>query len=450
VSNILIADDDKYLRKQIYWALKDSYKLFEAEDRRETLEVMKKNSVDLVLLDLHLPPEKDTSSEGIKILKEIKKNYPEVIIIVMTGDNEKKTALEAIDFGAYDYFSKPFDLEEMKIILKRALYLQNLEKENKRLSEELQEKYKFSNLIIGKSKRILEIFDLIKRVANSNCNVLLRGESGTGKELVARAIHYSSPRKERVFVAVNCAALPQDLLESELFGYEKGAFTGAGGQKPGKFELSSGGTIFLDEIADMSLSMQAKILRILQEKTFERVGGTKSIKVDLRLIAATNKDLEKAIQNNSFRDDLYYRLNVVSIYIPPLREREEDVPLLADFFLKRYTKENKKKIKGFSHPAMDLLMKSNWPGNVRELENVVERAVVLGKGDFILPEDFLLTSIEASEEVSSSKEASLVEEEKKLIKRILNKTGGNQTKAAELLGIHRNTLRRKIKKLNLA
>ena len=450
MSNILIADDDKYLRKQIYWALKDSYKLFEAEDRRETLQVMKKDSVDLVLLDLHLPPEKDTSSEGIKILKEIKKNYPEVIIIVVTGDNEKKTALEAIDFGAYDYFSKPFDLEEMKIILKRALYLQNLEKENKRLSEELQEKYKFSNLIIGKSKRILEIFDLIKRVANSNCNVLLRGESGTGKELVARAIHYSSPRKERVFVAVNCAALPQDLLESELFGYEKGAFTGAGGQKPGKFELSSGGTIFLDEIADMSLSMQAKILRILQEKTFERVGGTKSIKVDLRLIAATNKDLEKAIQNNSFRDDLYYRLNVVSIYIPPLREREEDVPLLADFFLKRYTKENKKKIKGFSHPAMDLLMKSNWPGNVRELENVVERAVVLGKGDFILPEDLFLTSIEASEEVSSSKEASLVEEEKKLIKRILNKTGGNQTKAAELLGIHRNTLRRKIKKLNLA
>lgn len=450
MSNILIVDDDKYLRKQIYWALKDSYKLFEAEDGKETLQVMNKNSVDLVLLDLHLPPRENTSSEGIKILREIKKNYPEVIIIVMTGDNEKKTALEAINLGAYDYFSKPFDLEEMKIILKRALYLQNLEKENKRLSEELQEKYKFSNLIIGKSKRILEIFNLIKRVANSNCNVLILGESGTGKELAAQAIHYNSPRKKRPFVAVNCAALPQDLLESELFGYEKGAFTGANSQKLGKFELSSGGTIFLDEIADMSLSMQAKILRILQEKSFERVGGAKSIKVDLRLIAATNKDLEKAIQNNSFRDDLYYRLNVVSIYIPPLRERKEDIPLLASFFLKKYTKENKKKIDGFSPSAMDLLMRYNWPGNVRELENVVQRAIVLGKGDFILPEDLFLTPVEASEEVFSSKEVSLVEEEKKLIKRILNKTGGNQTKAAELLGIHRNTLRRKIKKFNLA
>jgi len=448
VGKILIVDDDKYLRKQIYWAFKKYYRLLEAENGEEALKVMKKNFVDLVLLDLHLPPQKDTPLEGIKVLKEIRKNYPEVVIIVITGDNEKKTALEAINLGAYDYFSKPFDLSEMKIILKRALYLQSLERENRRLSEELQEKYQFSNLIIGKSKKIQEVFTLIRRVAQSNCNVLIRGESGTGKELVARAIHYNSSRKDKPFVPVNCAALPQDLLESELFGYERGAFTGATSQKPGKFEISSGGTIFLDEVADMSLSMQAKILRVIQERVFERVGGTKSIKVDIRIIAATNKDLEKAVKNNSFRDDLYYRLNVVSIYIPPLRERREDIPLLANFFLKKYAKENKKQINGFSPEAMDSLMRYDWPGNVRELENIIEGAVVLGRSNLILREDLFLTS---SQEVSSE-EASfpLMEQEKRLIKRILNKTGGNQTKAAKLLGIHRNTLRRKIKKYNLA
>ena len=448
MGKILIVDDDKYLRKQIYWAFKKYYRLLEAENGEEALKVMKKNFVDLVLLDLHLPPQKDTPLEGIKVLKEIRKNYPEVVIIVITGDNEKKTALEAINLGAYDYFSKPFDLSEMKIILKRALYLQSLERENRRLSEELQEKYQFSNLIIGKSKKIQEVFTLIRRVAQSNCNVLIRGESGTGKELVARAIHYNSSRKDKPFVPVNCAALPQDLLESELFGYERGAFTGATSQKPGKFEISSGGTIFLDEVADMSLSMQAKILRVIQERVFERVGGTKSIKVDIRIIAATNKDLEKAVKNNSFRDDLYYRLNVVSIYIPPLRERREDIPLLANFFLKKYAKENKKQINGFSPEAMDSLMRYDWPGNVRELENIIEGAVVLGRSNLILREDLFLTS---SQEVSSE-EASfpLMEQEKRLIKRILNKTGGNQTKAAKLLGIHRNTLRRKIKKYNLA
>jgi len=448
VGKILIVDDDKYLRKQIYWAFKKYYRLLEAENGEEALKVMKKNFVDLVLLDLHLPPQKDTPLEGIKVLKEIRKNYPEVVVIVITGDNEKKTALEAINLGAYDYFSKPFDLSEMKIILERALYLQSLERENRRLSEELQERYQFSNLIIGKSKKIQEVFTLIRRVAQSNCNVLIRGESGTGKELVARAIHYNSSRKDKPFVPVNCAALPQDLLESELFGYERGAFTGATSQKPGKFEISSGGTIFLDEVADMSLSMQAKILRVIQERVFERVGGTKSIKVDLRLIAATNKDLEKAVKNNSFRDDLYYRLNVVSIYIPPLRERREDIPLLANFFLKKYAKENKKQINGFSPEAMDSLMRYVWPGNVRELENIIEGAVVLGRSNLILREDLFLTS---SQEVSSE-EASLplMEQEKRLIKRILNKTGGNQTKAAKLLGIHRNTLRRKIKKYNLA
>ncbi|MCD6232337.1 PEP-CTERM-box response regulator transcription factor [Candidatus Aerophobetes bacterium] len=449
MGKILIVDDDKYLRKQIYWAFKKYYRLLEAENGEEALKVMKKNFVDLVLLDLHLPPQKDTPLEGIKVLKEIRKNYPEVVIIVITGDNEKKTALEAINLGAYDYFSKPFDLSEMKIILKRALYLQSLERENRRLSEELQEKYQFSNLIIGKSKKIQEVFTLIRRVAQSNCNVLIRGESGTGKELVARAIHYNSSRKDKPFVPVNCAALPQDLLESELFGYERGAFTGATSQKPGKFEISSGGTIFLDEVADMSLSMQAKILRVIQERVFERVGGTKSIKVDIRIIAATNKDLEKAVKNNSFRDDLYYRLNVVSIYIPPLRERREDIPLLANFFLKKYAKENKKQINGFSPEAMDSLMRYDWPGNVRELENIIEGAVVLGRSNLILREDLFLTS---SQEVSSDEEASLplMEQEKRLIKRILNKTGGNQTKAAKLLGIHRNTLRRKIKKYNLA
>ena len=322
---------------------------------------------------------------------------------------------------------------------------------DKRLQRELKNRYTFTD-IMGKSEEIGKTFKLIKKVALSNCSVLLRGESGTGKELVAQAIHCNSSRMEKPIVPVNCAALPEALLESELFGYEKGAFTGVSTRKLGKFEAASGGTIFLDEITDMSLPMQAKMVRVVQEQSFERIGGTKSVKVDIRLISATNKDLEKAIAKGLFREDLYHRLNVVTIYLPPLHERKEDIPLLANYFLKRNNRVNGRKIKSISAEALDLLMDYEWPGNVRELENVIERALVLTNNNVILPDDIFLRSWKRtldSEIISSPRSISLLEGEKTLIQEALKSTHWNQTKAAKLLRIHRNTLRRKIRYLRI-
>lgn len=322
---------------------------------------------------------------------------------------------------------------------------------DKRLQRELKNRYTFTD-IMGKSKEIWKTFKLIKKVALSNCSVLLRGESGTGKELVAQAIHCNSSRMEKPIVPVNCAALPEALLESELFGYEKGAFTGASTRKLGKFEAASGGTIFLDEITDMSLPMQAKMVSVVQEQSFQRIGGTKSVKVDIRLISATNKDLEKAIAKGLFREDLYHRLNVVTIYLPPLHERKEDIPLLANYFLKRNNRVNGRIIKSISAEALDLLMDYEWPGNVRELENVIERALVLTNNNVILPDDIFLRSWKRtldSEIISSPRSISLLEGEKTLIQKALKSTHWNQTKAAKLLRIHRNTLRRKIKNLKI-
>jgi len=451
MNSILIVDDDERQRKQIYWALKDYYEIFEAVNSLETLQIISAHPVDLVLLDLHLPPREDTPEEGMKLLREIKKVHPEISVVVITADGDKKTSLEAVKDGAYDYFTKPLDLEEVKVVLKRALYMQGLQQENERLQQQLENRYTFTN-IVGKSQKMQESFRLIKKVALSDCPVLLRGESGTGKELVARAIHYNSPRMEKTFVPVNCAALPEALLESELFGYEKGAFTGAGARKLGKFEVASEGTIFLDEIADMSLPMQAKILRVVQEQSFERVGGTKSVKIDFRLITATNKDLEEAMAKGLFREDLYHRLNVVTVYLPPLRQRKEDIPLLANCFLKRYNRANGEKVKTIPAEVLDLLVDYEWPGNVRELENVIERAVVLSSNGVILPEDILLRPWKStldSEIISSPRSISLVAGEKALIQKALKATHWNQTKAAKLLGIHRNTLRRKTKHLKI-
>jgi len=447
MNTVLVVEDNKNLRELIYWALKDSYKVFQAEDRPQMCQVIEKAPVDLVLLDLHLPPAMNTPEEGMRALGEIKKINPEIKVVVMTGDKEKETSLKAINNGAYDYFSKPFNLEEMEIVLKRALYIQSLERENRRLREELSREVQFAN-IIGKSDKMRSVFEMIRIVAQSGCTVLIRGESGTGKELVAQTIHYSGPRRDRPFVAVNCAAIPEALLESELFGYEKGAFTDATRGKPGKFELASGGTLFLDEIADMSLAMQAKILRVTQERTFERLGGTRQIKVDTRLIAATNKNLEELMIKEAFRQDLYYRLNVVSIYLPALRERKKDIPLLVNHFLRKYERVDNKKIKGVSTGALKLLMDYDWPGNVRELENAIERAIVLEQEDILLPTDISLGTREKplkSRITSSSINISLAEAEKRLIQKALKTTHWNQTEAAKLLGIHRNTLRRKIK-----
>ena len=365
MNTVLVVDDDERLRKQVHWALKDSYRVLQAEDRPQAHQIIEKAPVDLVLLDLRLPPVVDTPEEGMKTLEEIGILKPGIKVIVITADKKEETCLRAINKGAYDFFSKPFNLEEMRIVLKRALYRQNLEREIQRLRLSSEERYEFAN-IVGKSEPMRQIFETIRTLAQADCTVLLRGESGTGKELVARAIHYSSQRAGNPFVPVNCAAIPESLLESELFGYEKGAFTGATTRKLGKFELASGGTILLDEIADMSLAMQAKTLRVIQERTFQRLGGTGLMKVDIRLIAATNKDLEELMRTEAFREDLYYRLNVVSIYLPALRERREDIPLLVSYFLRKYNRVDNKNTKGISTQTLKLLMDYDWPGNVLE------------------------------------------------------------------------------------
>ena len=451
MNTVLVVDDDERLRKQVHWALKDSYRILQAEDRPQTHQIIEQAPVDLVLLDLRLPPAVDTPEEGMKTLEEIGRVKPGIKVIVITADKKEETCLRAINNGAYDYFSKPFDLEEMRIVLKRALFRQNLEREIQHLRLPSEEGDKFAN-IVGKSEPMRQIFEMIGILAQADCTVLLRVESGTGKELVARAIHYSSQRAGNPFVPVNCAAIPESLLESELFGYEKGAFTGAATRKLGKFELASGGTIFLDEIADMSLAMQAKMLRVIQERTFERLGGTKPITVDTRLIAATNKVLEELMRKEAFREDLYYRLNVVSIYLPALRERKKDIPLLVSHFLRKYNRVNNKNAKGISSQALKLFMDYDWPGNVRELENVIERVIVLGEADILLPRDLSLKTGQkpsGSRVTSSSGDISLAEAEKRLIKDTLNLTHWNQSKAAKVLGIHRNTLRRKIRRLKI-
>ena len=451
MKTVLVVDDDERLRKQVYWALKDSYRVLQAEDRPQAHQVIEEAPVDLMLLDLRLPPRVNTPEEGMKTLEEVRSAKPEIEVIVITADKKEETCLRAIENGAYDYFSKPFDLEEMRVVLKRALFRQNLERKIQHLHLQLEERYNFAGMV-GKSGPMRQIFEVIGILAQAGCTVLLRGESGTGKELVARAIHYSSQRAGNPFVPVNCAAIPESLLESELFGYEKGAFTGATTRKPGKFELASGGTIFLDEIADMSLAMQAKILRVIQERTFERLGGTRPIKVDVRIIAATNKVLEELMRKEVFREDLYYRLNVVSIYLPALRERKKDIPLLVSHFLRKYNRVDEKSAKGISSQVLKLLMDYDWPGNVRELENVIERVVVLGQGDMFLPSDLSLKAGEKplkSGVTSSSVDISLAEAEKRLIEDTLKLAHWNQTKTAKILRIHRNTLRRKIRRFKI-
>lgn len=447
MKTVLVVDDDDGLRKQIHWAFKDCYRLTEAANRTQMHYVLQENHVDLVLLDLHLPPRRSIPEEGIKALEEIKSVNPEIKVIVITGDNEEETSLRAIDNGACDYFCKPLILEEMKVVLDRVLYIQSLEQKNQQRRDKLIRKYQFAHMI-GKSKKMSQLFEMIERIAPTDCTVLLRGESGTGKELVSRAIHYNSARRERPFIVINCAALPETLLESELFGYEKGAFTEATSRKPGKFELAEGGTVLLDEIGDMSLAMQAKILRIIQEHSFERLGGTDLIKTDFRLIAATNKDLEKSIIEGSFREDLYYRLDVISFLLPPLRERKEDIPLLVSHLLMKFSQSNSKNLKRVSPEVLNLLTQYDWPGNVRELENVIERAVILSRKNTILPEHLPLRLRQPGPNNSSSSSA-CDKSEKEIIMQALQLTNGNQSRAAKELGIHRNTLRRKIRRLGI-
>ncbi len=406
----------------------------QAQDKHTALGLVREQRPDLVALDVSLTPGSTNGKEGMEILGELLNIAPRAKVIMITANDEKENMLEAVARGAYDYFVKPINLEEIRVVFKRALYIQKLEQENEKLVRELQEKHEFEEMV-GSCVKMQEVFSIIKRVSPIDVTVLINGESGTGKELVARAIHYSSLRKDNPLVVINCGAIPENLLESELFGHERGAFTDAYNKKIGKFELANNGTVFLDEIGELSLSLQVKMLRFLQERVIERVGGNEQIELDVRIIAATNSDLKKKMQEGSFREDLYYRLSVVSVSLPPLRERNGDIELLANYCLQRFARESNKKIKGFSREAINAIKRYPWPGNVRELENKIKRAVILSNTHLITTQDLGL-------EISSENTPRLLKEareqlEKRLIKEALMKSKGNISLAAREIGISR-------------
>ena len=438
---ILIVDDDLIVRDSMgNWLEEEGYKVDTIDNGYDGLEKIKTDTYDLAVVDIKMP-----GMDGIELLKLSKEIYPDLPILVMTAYASVDTAVQAMKDGAFDYIVKPFDPESVSQVIERAVRYKMLEKENILLKRELEKKYGFDE-IIGKSKKMEEIFELIRTVAESEAVVMIRGESGTGKELIARAIHANSKRKYGPLVALSCGALPESLLESELFGYEKGAFTGAEYSRKGRIEMASGGTLFLDEIGDISPKTQVDLLRVLQERTIYRLGSTKPIKVDIRIISATHRNLEEDAREGKFREDLYYRLNVVAINVPPLRERKEDIPLLANHFLQKYIMANSKRISGISGEAMEILIGYHWPGNIRELENVIERSVVVCKSDEISVQDF-------SEVVQKGKMESpprtLDESEKNHISRILADNNWNVSKSAAELGIDRATLYNKIKKYNI-
>ncbi len=448
---ILVVDDSEGTRNLCSKILeKEGYAVQTAENGEEALKLVNENSFDLIVTDLMMPV-----MDGMELLEQVKKSNPRMPVIIITAYASVATAVEAIKKGAYDYVPKPFNPGELQVTIEKALERLQLVEENIKLKEQLKDKYHFEN-IIGNSGPMQDIYKLVDKAARSNSNVVVYGESGTGKELIARAIHYNSARAEKPFVAVSCGAIPETLLESELFGYVKGAFTGAAADKKGQFEVANNGTLFLDEIGDIPATIQVKLLRVLQEREFARVGGTKPIKVDIRLISATNRDLASEVENGGFRQDLYYRLHVVPIYLPPLRDRKEDVSPLAEHFLKKYCKENKKGIKGFSPDVMNQLMAYNWPGNVRELENIVQRIVTFEESDTAtsdsLPPNFR-QQVEYHERLYKDGVENLeelVEEvEKQHIVRMLRETRGRRTDTAGRLGIDRRTLYGKIKKYGI-
>ena len=444
---ILVVDDDEITCNLLEEVLsKEGYTVQKALNGRQAIDQGEKQTYDVVLTDIKM-----TGVDGMEVLRAYRQKNPETIIIMMTAFGSIETAIRAIKEGAYDYVSKPFKLDEIKLTIQRALEQKRLLEENIYYRQELITKYKLEN-IVGGSPRMLQVYKTIARVAESRSTVLLMGESGTGKELIARAIHFNSPRGSRPFVAVDCSSLAETLLESELFGHVRGAFTGAVAAKKGLFEEADSGTCFLDEIGDISLAMQAKLLRVLQEHEIKRVGGTETIKIDVRIVAATNKNLEELVAEKKFREDLFYRLNVVSIHLPSLRERPEDIPLLADHFLKKFAAQNNKPACRISPEAMDILIRYRWPGNVRELENVIERTATLSGTNLIQPEDLprrLQLEPAQMDLRSLPSRIPLSELEKLYIQKVLEETGGNKKKAADILGIDRRTLYRMATRLGL-
>jgi len=452
---ILIVDDEKLMRISLESQLKkEGYNVKSMDNALDGLKMVKSEEYDIVVTDLRL-----SGMSGMDFLKEIKKHNQEIIVVIMTAYGTLESAVSAIKEGAYDYISKPFSTDELIIKLQRALYYKNTTAEVNRLRREIQSEFEFSN-IIGKSEAMKKVLETVKSVSDRDATVLIRGESGTGKEKIAGAIHYHSMRRNGPFVRVSCAALNREILESELFGHEKGAFTGAVKTRRGRFELATCGSIFLDDVDDIPLDMQVKLLRVLQERTFERVGGEETLSVDVRIICATKKDLLEHVKEGYFREDLFYRLNVVPINIPPLRERKEDIPLLINYFLKKFVSQYEDALPDVSQEVMDILLAYNWPGNVRELENVIEHAVAFSKSKGIsietLPEYLRrvdirtdLLSMDLSNKQEINLQDALTEVEKKLIQWAHQKTNGNQVKMAEILGIPRTTLRNRLIKLQL-
>lgn len=441
---ILVVDDEAIVRESLRdWLSDAGYAVLTSGSGQQALETIDKEQIDILISDLVMP-----GIDGIELMKKAKEIAPGIQVIIITAYASISTAIAAMKEGAYDYIEKPVYPERVEAMLDRLVDYQGLIEENISLRQTLDESHRFEN-IIAKSPEMQRVIEVIKLVAKSTATVLITGQSGTGKELVARAIHSQSDRRDKPFVAVSCAALPESLLESALFGHEKGAFTGAYAQQKGRFELANGGTFFLDEIGEISAGTQVHLLRVLEERALTRVGGTEEIKVDVRIISATNKDLKEAVAHGAFREDLYYRLNVVNIHLPPLKERREDIPLLADHFLSRLALKNRKEINGFSVDAMEFLMSYEWPGNVRELENAIERAVILAKGSVIELADLPEQQGAKGSPPPSSAGKTLKEVEREHIAGVLRKTGGNYSQAARILGITRTTLYNKTREYNL-
>ena len=454
---ILVTDDEESIREFLDIMLrKEGYEVTCVEDGKQAADILKKKSFDMVISDLQMP-----NMTGIELLKHVRESYPELIFMMITAFGTTESAVEAMKMGAYDYITKPFKIDEVRINIANALRSKNLEVENRTLKKELEKEYSFQNLV-GNSEAMHKIYSLVKRVSDSPTNVLITGESGTGKEMVAKAIHYNGPLKDKAFVTINCGAIPENLMESEMFGHKKGSFTGAIVDKPGLFEVADGGSLFLDEVGELPLSIQVKLLRAIQERVIRRVGATDDVYVDVRIIAATNRNLEDMVADGSFRQDLFYRLNVINIRTPSLRERRDDIALLANHFLAKYNSKLTKNIATISREAMDLLKKYDYPGNVRELENIIERTVALEAGATVLPESlppFVNTpsgrkmasseGIEISAEEGIDLQKVLDQIEKELLIKAIHAAGGTKKRAAKLLGITFRSMRYRVEKFSL-
>jgi len=455
MATILVVDDDKGMREFLDIMLtREGYDVSCARDAGEGLDRCRKQRFDLIITDLRMP-----KIDGIEFLKSVKDVSPESLVILITAYASGETAVRAMKEGAYDYIEKDFNIEEFTSTIRSALESNGRMQDDAKFIRDIENSVCFGE-IIGKSREMLKVYSLIKKVADTTANVLILGESGTGKELVAKAIHENSPRKDMPFVVINCGGIPENLLESELFGYLKGSFTGAYADKPGLFEIARGGTIFLDEVAELPPVLQVKLLRVVQEKTFLRIGGTENIRVDVRIISATNRNLEEMVQKGDFREDLYYRLNVIPISIPPLRERKDDIPVLTKYFIEKYSREFGKGIKNISNYALELLMDYSFPGNVRELENIIERSVALEHSSIVLPENLMISRENSAAKNETFKIENIPDQglnlndelarfERAIIGKALEKSKGSKTKAAELLMISFDSLRYRIEKLGI-